>query len=83
MRHHDPAAPSCLETTRSYGGRFLGYRKVPQPLAPAAAVRDAKVVKLAELVAAVPSETGKGSDTRTDTQIAEQGSHYTRRFADP
>jgi hypothetical protein len=74
MRHHDPAAPSCLETTSSYEGRFLGYQKVPQPLAPAAAVRDAKVGKLAELVAAVPSETGKGSD---------QDRHANRRARNP
>src|SRR5580692_154514 len=80
----DPGIQNWLDTTGLHEGSFfVRWQKLPQPLAGAdAAVREVKLIKLADLATAVPNELLRVAAEQRKKQLADRAAAYVRRFAE-
>jgi hypothetical protein len=80
----DPGIHNWLDTTGLHEGSFfVRWQKLPQPLGGAdAAVREIKVIKLADLAGALPSDARRVSAEERKQQLADRTAAYLRRFAE-
>jgi Protein of unknown function (DUF1214) len=81
---HDPGIHNWLDTTGLHEGSFfVRWQKLPQPLGGSdAAVREVKLIKLADLATALPSEARKVSAEERKKQLVDRSAAYLRRFAE-
>jgi hypothetical protein len=81
---HDPGIRNWLDTTGLHEGSFfVRWQKLPQPLGGAdAAVREVKLIKLADLAGALPSDARRVSAEERKKQLTDRAATYARRFAE-
>jgi hypothetical protein len=81
---HDPGIQNWLDTTGLHEGSFfVRWQKLPQPPGAAdAAVREVKLIKLADLATVVPNGLQRVSAEQRKKQLADRSAAYLRRFAE-
>jgi hypothetical protein len=81
---HDPGTHNWLDTTGLHEGSFfVRWQKLPQPLGGAdSAVREIKLIKLADLAGSLPSDARGVSPEERKNQLTDRAAAYARRFTD-